>query len=119
MNLRILCVDDEAGLRNGIKRLYKGNGTIVYEAKNGIEGIEIARTQRPDVILLDCQMPGMDGIECYRHLRKDPELKAIPVVATGTFPEEMLPSFPSFVTKPFVKTDLDTAIAKALGRDLV
>ena len=56
-------------------------GFVVLWAKNGEEAISLARAQRPDIILMDIQMPVMDGLEAMRHLRKDPELAATPIVA--------------------------------------
>lgn len=56
-------------------------GFVVLWAKNGEEAISLARAQRPDIILMDIQMPVMDGLEAIRHLRKDPELAATPIVA--------------------------------------
>ena len=57
----------------------------VLEAENAEKGIEIARKNRPDIILMDIQLPGMNGLEATRLNKSDPELKDIPVVALSAF----------------------------------
>jgi len=75
MNHTVLVIDDEADIRLLVKYNLEKEGFIVYEADNGERGIELAKAQQPDLILLDVMMPIMDGIETCERLRKIPELR--------------------------------------------
>ena len=85
---RVLVVDDHAMTRQGIRALLEANGeiTVVGEAGNGQEAALLAHTLRPDVVLMDLQMPGVDGIEGLKRIHAEqPEL---PVVILTTFQTE-------------------------------
>jgi CheY-like chemotaxis protein len=79
--VRVLVIDDEEDVRY-VARLSLGRvgGMDVVEASSGEEGIARARTERPDFILLDMMMPGMDGAATFRALRAGEETASIPVV---------------------------------------
>ena len=74
MNNSVLVIDDEQDIRVLIKYNLEKEGFIVSEADNGLAGIEIAKKNVPDLILLDVMMPGMDGIETCEKLKEIPEL---------------------------------------------
>ena len=76
----ILVVDDHAPSRQFLTSLLGYQGHRVLEASDGLEGLEIARTAHPDLILSDIMMPTMDGYEFVRQLRKDPNISATKVV---------------------------------------
>lgn len=78
---RVLVVDDDSDLRE-IARLSLeiAGGYEVATAASGAEAVELARRQRPDVILLDVRMPGMDGVETLRRLEQDEATTDVPVV---------------------------------------
>jgi CheY-like chemotaxis protein len=76
----LLVVDDEEDIRLVMRMLFESRGYRVLEAAEGGEALTVLRQQRPDVILLDLMMPGMDGVEFRAHQQKDPDLVAIPVV---------------------------------------
>jgi CheY-like chemotaxis protein len=79
--MRVLLVDDEADIRRiAALSLSRVGGMEVEQAEGGAEGIRKAREGRPDVILLDMMMPGLDGLATFRALRGDPETSEIPVV---------------------------------------
>jgi len=79
--VKVLVVDDEDDIRRiAMLALVGVGGMEVAEASGGAEGICRARESRPDVILLDMMMPGMDGMATFRALRGDPETSGIPVV---------------------------------------
>ena len=79
--MKVLVVDDEDDIRRiAMLALVGVGGMEVTEASGGPEGIRRAREDRPDVILLDMMMPGMDGLATFRALRGDPETSGIPVV---------------------------------------
>src|SRR5690349_16148930 len=82
--LRILVVDDNEDGADTLSPLVKLWGAKVLVAYDGVSGLTLARTFRPDVILLDLAMPGVDGYQLARQLRKDPDLKgAVLIALTG------------------------------------
>lgn len=79
--MKVLVVDDEDDIRRIAMISLSGvGGMVVAEASGGLEGIRKAREERPDVVLLDMMMPGMDGLATFQALRGDPETSGIPVV---------------------------------------
>ncbi|HEY3124697.1 MAG TPA: response regulator [Thermoanaerobaculia bacterium] len=79
--MKVLLVDDEVDIRRIAALSLSGVGGMeVAQASGGSEGIRKAREDRPDVILLDMMMPGLDGLATFQALRSDPETSAIPVV---------------------------------------
>lgn len=82
---RILLVEDNPVNRRLAQFLLKSQGYIVYEAITGEEALELARTHRPDLILMDLQLPGLDGFQATRILKADAITKDIPVVAMTAY----------------------------------
>lgn len=78
--VRVLVVDDEAPIRLLCRVNLEAEGMEVLEAADGLEGIEQAREVRPDVILLDVMMPGLDGWQVAEQLLDDPATNGIPIV---------------------------------------
>ncbi|GAA4444222.1 response regulator [Phytohabitans houttuyneae] len=80
--IRIMLLDDQPLLRNGFRTLLDAEDDmqVVAEGANGKEGLALARQHRPDLALVDIQMPVMDGIETTRHIAADPELAGMRVV---------------------------------------
>ena len=76
---RILIADDETGIRTVLGRML-GNNYVVLEAANGEEAVEIAKAQRPDLILMDLIMPKMDGYAACSQIKTNEVTRAIPVV---------------------------------------
>lgn len=76
----VLIVDDEPDMRIFISTLFKTSGYSAVAAKNGIEGIQKARDNAPDLIILDVMMPGEGGVTMYKELRTDSALKQVPVI---------------------------------------
>jgi CheY-like chemotaxis protein len=77
---RILVVDDNESGRYLLETLLRSDGYEVVSAASGAEALELARRQRPDLVISDILMPGMDGFTFCRTLKQDDELRAIPVV---------------------------------------
>ncbi len=78
---RILYIEDSPPNRLLVKRILTAEGYEVLEADDGISGMEIARREHPDLILMDMNLPDVDGYEITRRLRESPDLRCIPVVA--------------------------------------
>ena len=118
---RILIVDDEADLVSTIQRYLEWRHCIVYTASNGKEGLEKAISEKPDLILLDTNMPVMNGHQMLDCLRKNPDLKNIPVImVTALCDSNDIATASSYniadyITKPFEFTDLMEKITNALG----
>ena len=85
MSKKILVVDDTEDNRQILRDLLGMAGYDMVEAHDGAEAVERASEHRPDLILMDIQMPVMDGYEATRRIKAIPELKAIPVVAVTSY----------------------------------
>ena len=77
---KILVVDDEPDAVEFVRAVMEEAGYDVADAANGVEGLAKARAERPDLIILDVQMPEKDGFSTFTDLRADADLKAVPVV---------------------------------------
>lgn len=79
--------DDQALVRRGIRLLVDNEAdlTVVGEAVDGVEAVALAHEHRPDVMLLDIHMPGMDGLEATRRICADPALRSVGVIVLTTF----------------------------------
>ena len=80
MAKRVLVVDDEQDIRVFMTTLLETSGYKPITAEDGKQGLEVARSKKPALIILDIMMPKESGIFMYRELKKDPELKDIPVI---------------------------------------
>ncbi|GAA3304167.1 response regulator transcription factor [Dactylosporangium vinaceum] len=85
--IRVLLVDDQPLIRSGFRALLDAEDDIhvVDEAGNGADGVALARRHRPDVVLVDVRMPGVDGIEATRQIAADPDLAAVHVVVLTNY----------------------------------
>lgn len=118
MSLRILTIDDSKMVRLMVGKVFKPFDCVVMEAANGAEGIERARENKPDVIVLDYTMPVMDGMETMVALRADPYLKDVPVImltaesARDTMCKMAELGVRDYLVKPFN----EATIAERVGR---
>lgn len=84
MSKKILVVEDEADVKIYLQALFEDNGYEVVTAGDGKIGMELVRSEKPDLITLDISMPEESGVKMYRQLHEEPELKKIPVfIVTG------------------------------------
>ena len=83
MGKKILLVDDEPNVRAGLADILRELGYDIIEAGNGQDAIEKARAIRPDLVLMDTCMPGMDGIEACRQIKKIEGLTTKVIIYTG------------------------------------
>jgi len=85
MTQRILVVEDQDDLRAILRDFLTASGYDIIEAADGNEGVAIAQSERPDLILMDIQLPVLDDYEATRQIKTDPNLKAIPIIAISSF----------------------------------
>ena len=85
MSKRILVVEDQEDLRAILRDLLVGSGYEVIEAVDGQAGVASAQSERPDLILMDIQLPVLDGYEAMRRIRIDPNLGVTPIIAVSSF----------------------------------
>jgi len=116
----ILVVDDYQDAREMYAEYLQFSGFRVAEARNGNEAVAQAFSLRPDLILMDLSLPGMDGWEATRVLKADERTKHIPVVAltghalAGASEGARRAGCDSFVTKPFLPDDLVVEVRRML-----
>src|SRR5437868_14461606 len=78
---RILHIEDDPGNRLLVRKLLQAAGHSVTEAVDGLEGVQLACAERPDLVLVDLNLPGLDGYEVTLRLRGEPSLGGVPIVA--------------------------------------
>ena len=117
---RVLVADDNADIRSALRDLLNQAGHEVIDATNGIEAVERALAENPDVILLDLLMPRFDGMEALRRLRTSHVTSQVPVIvitAVGS-PGEMQNALAhgvcGFITKPWQPGEVESQVTWAL-----
>ncbi len=89
MPVKVLIVDDMKGFLDLETSFLNRTDCTVYKAGNGLEALRIAKTEKPDIVFLDLEMPVMNGLECCRFIKSDVDLKDMPVViVTASSKEE-------------------------------
>lgn len=88
--MKILLIDDDQALATVFETALKNDGFEVVKAVNGAEGIEKAKTEKPDFILLDQVLPDMQGNETLKTLKEDPQTQSIPVAMLSNFGQNEL-----------------------------
>ena len=83
MSQKVLIVDDEDFLRSFYSHYFVNKGFTVLEADNGLDGVNIAEAEKPDLILLDLIMPGMHGFAVCKQLRENPAFDATTIIITS------------------------------------
>jgi two-component system, cell cycle response regulator DivK len=107
MSKRILVVEDQPDNRRILRDLLGNAGYELIEAETGEEALTAIEAQRPDLILMDIQLPVMDGYEATRRIRSNPELKSIPIIAVTSYAlagdeaKALAAGCNAYVTKPF------------------
>lgn len=81
----VLIVEDNELNMKLFNDLLEAHGYITVGTRNGVEALDLARRHRPDLILMDIQLPEVSGLDVTRALKADPDLKAIPVIAVTAF----------------------------------
>jgi len=107
MSKRILVIEDQEDNRQIVRDLVTASGYELIEATTGEEGLEAASRERPDLILMDIQLPGIDGYEVTRRIKADPKLRQIPIIAvtsyalSGDDKKAFAAGCDGYVTKPY------------------
>lgn len=116
----VLVADDESNIRALVNRIL-GKSYTILEAKDGEEAVKIARSMKPDIILLDIMMPNMDGYTACSAIKNDSVLKVIPVIMLTGLGFELNKELAkklgaeAYVTKPFTAEILKNTISQFLG----
>lgn len=121
---KILVVDDEQDVLTYLTALFEDSGYMTVTAKDGVEAMDVARSEKPDLITLDITMPDQSGVRTYRYYKQDENLKAIPVIIVTAVGDSMrsflskLSGFPEpegFMNKPIDPEELIRTTEKLLS----
>ena len=121
MSKRILVVEDQEDNRKILRDLLTSVGYEVIEAVDGAAGVLAAEAHRPDLILMDIQLPVLDGYEATRRIKAQPELRAIPIIAVTSYAlsgdeiKAREAGCDDYVTKPFSPRALLAKIREHVG----
>jgi len=118
MNHKILITDDDLSIRTILQKVLEQEGHSVLTALNGEEGVELAAKESPDLVLLDLGLPGIDGLEALRQIKKnDPEMAAIMITAQGSIESAvsaMKAGARNYITKPFNTDEIRLIVSETL-----
>lgn len=107
MSLKVLIVDDDSGIRKLLSRFLEREGFNPVEAENGLDGVELAKKEHPDIIILDVMMPQMDGLTAARLIKFYKPLSQVPIIFLTAKDEEKeielaeAARAEAYITKPF------------------
>lgn len=126
---KVLVVDDNEDARNSIKILLEMVGLKVVAVQDGGEAIEEIKSHKYDLLIFDVSMPGVDGVELFRTVRKSEDCRNIPVMFTSGFPSwseteeqrrEMLDKADAYIQKPFnIEAFIETTRRLLKTKDVV
>jgi twitching motility two-component system response regulator PilH len=117
---RILIVDDSPSQLMGIRRIVEKLGHEAITAEDGAEGVDKARSEQPDLVLMDVVMPNLNGFQATRAITRDATTRHIPVIMVTTKDQEtdrvwgMRQGAKAYLSKPFSESELAEMIAKVL-----
>jgi two-component system cell cycle response regulator DivK len=116
----ILVIEDQEDNRRIMRDLLTSKGYEVIEALNGLDGVKTAEASRPDLILMDIQLPGMDGYEATRRIKANPEIRKIPIIVVTSYAlsgddvKAFEAGCDAYVAKPFSPRELLAKIREYL-----
>ena len=122
--LTALVVDDSITMRRVTQRLLERRGAKVHTARDGLDAITVLQEHTVDVILLDIEMPRMDGYQFATHVRNDPKVKHLPIIMITSRSGEKHRAkaieigVNDYLSKPYQESQLIAAIEALLGREL-
>jgi len=117
MSKKILIIEDEEDIRNYLKVLLEKEGYETITASDGVEGLEVAKRETPDLITLDLQMPKDTGTDFYRKMHRDEKLAGVPIIIISGVPGRHLAVKKPVAVfdKPIDKDQLLEAVRGAIG----
>ena len=119
---KILVIDDSGVIRRTVRDMLPAGNFDVLEAKDGLEGLNLIRQEKPNLIMLDFILPKLSGWEVFQQIQVQPELQKIPLVVMSGRKEEVTSKIPEpfeffeFIEKPFDKKVLIDAIKEAMRK---
>ena len=119
---KILVIDDSRVIRNMVRDMLPKGNFQVLEAKDGVEGLNCIRQERPNLIMLDFLLPRMSGWEVFQQIQSQADLQTIPLVLMSGRREEVTEKIPEpfeyfeFIEKPFEQKELIEAIKAAMAK---
>lgn len=119
---KVLIIDDEEHIVDLIKYNLEANGFQTIVAFNGVDGLKLSKSEKPDLILLDLMLPGIDGLEVLKRIRSDEKLKNTPVIMLTAKSEEIDKILglelgaDDYITKPFSVRELTARVKAVLRR---
>ncbi len=118
----VLCIEDETEMIDLLRLILERAGFRFVGAEGGRQGLDLVREVRPDLVLLDLMMPGIDGWDVYRQIKADAELKDIPVIVVTAKAQTIdrvlglhIARVDDYLTKPFDPDDLLVSVRRVLG----
>src|SRR5262245_40972457 len=123
MSKRILIVEDQEDNRTILRDVLSTAGYELIEALNGKDGVRLAKSERPDLILMDIQLPEMDGYEATKQIKSFAELKTIPIIAvtsyalSGDEPKARAAGCDGYIAKPYSHRELLAEVRKDLSAE--
>ena len=116
MPKKILIIDDDPIVVKYLKTLFEDNGYATCTATSSMEGLQLVKDEKPDLITLDLEMPGEWGPRFYRKLRKDKALRDTPIVViSGIDGDHAVKDAVAFVAKPFDPDKVLGIVKKTIG----
>jgi DNA-binding response OmpR family regulator len=120
---KIICIEDEPEMVELVQIVLSRRGFDVTGATGGAEGLQKMRANRPDLVLLDLMMPGMDGWEVYQQMKADEKLKNVPVIIVTAKAQsidrilaEQVAKVDYYITKPFGPRELVEVVERLLNK---
>ncbi|PTL76427.1 response regulator [Vitiosangium sp. GDMCC 1.1324] len=118
---KILLVDDSNTVLLMHRMMLSGGSYELLIARNGVEAVDLALRERPDLIFMDVMMPQMDGLQACKQIRANPDMKSTPIIMVTTRgePHNVQAGYESgcteYITKPFDKSELMKKLRNHLG----
>lgn len=122
MSARILVIEDQADNRAILRDLLVSADLVCLEAVNGLDGVAAAERERPDLIVMDIQLPELDGYDATRRIKANPDLAVIPIIAVTSYAlsgderKALEAGCDDYVTKPYSPRALLAKIREHLDR---
>lgn len=130
---KVLVVDDEQSILIYLTTVLEDTGYATCSASDGQEGLQVAREERPDLVCLDVMMPKRSGVSLYEQIKRDPDLRPVPVMFISAYnqvrdlrdpvafrkmvPDEEIPHPDLCIEKPIKVPEFLAAVAKLTGED--